>query len=103
MRSHLIFGLFWAIFFLLFIFTDDDIRWFHFGYLAIAAMYLGMYLYQKRNGYLSLENGVLRINDLLGKHIPLREVTHCRYFAGDYILENATQKIKINTQLLDQA
>ncbi|MCE2611797.1 hypothetical protein LVD13_02355 [Flavobacteriaceae bacterium D16] len=103
MRSNLIFGLMWAIFFQIFIFTDDGIRWFHFGYLAVAAMYLGTYLYQRRYGYLTLENGVLKLNDPRRKYINLNEVTHFKYFAGDYILESEQHKVKVNNHLLDEA
>jgi hypothetical protein len=102
MRSHLIFGLFWVLFFLLFtFFSDTSFLWFDFGYLAIAAMYLGMYIYQKRYGYLTLEKGVLKLNDPRNKYIDLNTVTRFKFFAGDYILESDSKKLKVNTALME--
>ena len=102
MRSHLIFGLIWVLFFLLFTsFSDTSFLWFDIGYLAISAMYLGMYVYQKHYGYLTLENGVLRLNDLRKKQINLDEVVRFKSYAGDYILETYSRKLKVNTTLLE--
>ena len=102
MNTHLIFGVLWlGLFFAKILLSQEKAHWLDYGWLLIAALYLGAYLYQKKNGYLSIEDGVLRIHDVRRKQMNLEEVTQFRYFAGDYILESATQKIKINTHYLD--
>ncbi|MDX1315020.1 MAG: hypothetical protein R3356_05910 [Eudoraea sp.] len=102
MRSNLIFGSVWLGFFILFTLLDDmRFRWMDYGYLLVAALYLGTYFYQKRYGYLTLEDGVLKLNDPRKKHINLNQVRRFKYFAGDFILESETKKLKINTHLLE--
>ena len=103
MNSHLVFGLLWLLLFSLSLIFKEKTHWLDYGWLLIATLYLGTYMYQRRKGYLILENGNLRIHDLRKKHIPLNEVTHFRHFAGDYILESERQKVKINTDYLDEA
>ena len=100
-NSHLIFGLIWLLLFSLGLIFKENTHWLDYGWLLIALLYLGTYLYQRKNGYLTIEDGVLRIKDFRKKQKNLKEVTQFRYFAGDYILESETQKLKINSHYLD--
>lgn len=101
MNANLVMGLIWLSFFLVGLFIDRETRWLDYGWLLVSALYLGTYLYQRRYGYLTLDNGVLKLNDPRNKHISLNEVTRFKYFAGDYILESDTKKLKVNTHLLE--
>ena len=107
MKANLIFGLIWLSIFILKVFIDDNTHsisyWIDYGFLLVAVLYLGTYLYQRRYGYLTLENGVLKLNDPRRKYINLHEVTHFKYFGGDYILESEQHKVKIDSHYLDEA
>ncbi|MBT8211371.1 MAG: hypothetical protein KJP14_12665 [Eudoraea sp.] len=103
MNANLIIGLFWLLFFFLGMLFKERTYWTDYGWLLVSGFYLGTYLYQNRHGYLTLENGMLKINDPRNKHINLKEVTRFKYFAGDFILQSETQKLKINTHYLDEA
>ena len=64
-------------------------------------LYLILYLNQKRNKYLTIENGILKINGSFGKKINLNEIKQIKKFAGDYILKSDKKKLTINTQIID--
>ncbi|MCX2720271.1 hypothetical protein [Lentiprolixibacter aurantiacus] len=105
LRANLIFGLIWLTVFILKVFIEDNTNsisyWIDYGFLLVAVLYLGTYLYQKRYGYLTLENGLLKLNDPRNKHIDLNTVTRFKFFAGEYILESDSKKLKVNTYLLE--
>ena len=41
-------------------------RWTDYGYLVIGILYVGHYLYDLKNQYLTIENGTIRKNGLYG-------------------------------------
>ena len=56
---------------------------------------------KKKHQYLTIENGVLRINGSFGKKINLAEIKRIKKFAGDYILKTSKKELTINTQIID--
>ena len=67
-------------------------------------MYLGHYLYDLNNQYLTIENGTIRKNALYGfrKKIELNDINSIKKFTGDYTLKTETKELKINTELIDE-
>jgi hypothetical protein len=104
LRVNLILGLVWIVLGTLSIVTDDEIRWTDYGYLVIGILYIGHYLYDLTNQYLTIENGTIRKNGLYGywKKINLNEINWIKKFAGDYTLKTEQKELKINTELIDK-
>ncbi|UMB59875.1 hypothetical protein MHL31_12415 [Lutibacter sp. A80] len=101
LKINLIFGIVWLIFGLLSIFTKEKAYWTDYGYIIISILYLLTYFYQKQYKYITIENGILKINGAFGKKINLSKVKQIKKFAGDYILKTDKKELTINTQIID--
>ncbi|WGK64958.1 hypothetical protein [Croceiramulus getboli] len=87
MNINLIFGLIWLVWFFIEILTTDEPNWTDYGWIVISSMYLIGYFYQRQNKYLTIENGIIKINSPFGKEINLTEIKRIKKFAGDYVLK----------------
>ena len=94
-------SLLWLVFFLIGIFIKEELHWADFGWSMISLMYLGFYLYQRKNQYLLIENGFIKKNDLFGKKLNLNEIIGVKKFVGDIILKTESREMKIDTQLIE--
>ena len=101
MNINLIFGLIWLIYFFILSLTDDEKNWNDYGWLIISLAYLSTYFYQRQNKYLTIENGILRVNGPFGKRVNLSEIKRIKKFAGDYILKTDKKELTINTQIIE--
>ena len=101
MNINLIFGLIWLVWFFIGILTKDEPNWTDYGWIVISAMYLIGYFYQRQNKYLTIENGIIKINSPFGKKLNLTEIKRIKKFAGDYILKSDKKDLTINTQIID--
>ncbi|WP_318310450.1 hypothetical protein [Flagellimonas crocea] len=101
MNINLIFGLVWLVWFFIGILTKDEPNWTDYGWIVISAMYLVGYFYQRQNKYLTIENGIIKINSPFGKKLNLNEIKRIKKFAGDYILKTEKEELTINTQIID--
>jgi hypothetical protein len=101
LNHSLIFGTLWLIISLLGIFTKESPYWTDYAFLIISFFYLGTYFYEKRNQYLTIENGLISVNQPFGKKIRLTEIKRIKKFAGDYILKTDKAELTINTQMID--
>nr|WP_299033459.1 hypothetical protein [uncultured Tenacibaculum sp.] len=101
---NLILGLVWLSLGILNLTEDDKISWTDYGYLVAGILYIGHYLYDLTNQYLTIENGIIRKNGLygFGKRIYLNEINWIKKFAGDYTLKTEQRELKINTELIDK-
>ena len=52
---------------------------------------------KKKQGYLTLEQGVISINRPFGKRILLNEILRIKKFAGDLILKTNQLELTIDT------
>ena len=101
LNIDLILGIVWLIFGLLSLNYNGENNWNDYGYLVFGILYLILYFDQKRNKYLTIENGILKINGSFGKKINLTEIKRIEKFAGDYILKTDKKELTINTQIID--
>ncbi len=99
-----ILGIVWTGFGTYNILEDENLRWSDYIYLLVGILYIGHYLFDLINQYLIVENGTIRKNLLYGysKKINLNEINLIKKFAGDYTLKTDTQKLKINTDLIEE-
>jgi hypothetical protein len=101
---NLILGLVWTGLGVFSLFEDENLRWTDYGYLVVGTLYLGHYLYDLNNQYLTIENGSIRKNVLygFGKKINVNEINRIEKYAGDYILRTVEKELKINTELIEE-
>ena len=81
---------------------DDSIRWTDYVYLLVGTLYIGQFLWDFSNQYLTVENGIIKKNTPFGKKINLNEINWIKKFAGDYTLKTETGELKINTELIEE-
>lgn len=74
------------------------------SFTVIGILYIGHFLFDLTNQYLTIENGIIRKNGLhgFGKEINLNEIASIKKFAGDYILKTESKELKINTDLIEE-
>jgi len=101
LNFNLIFGIIWLTYFLIQLISDKEIHWIDYGWILISLAYFGIYFYQKKYKYVSIENGILTVNGPLGKKLNLTEIKRIKKFAGDYILKSDKKDLTINTQIID--
>ena len=101
LNFNLIFGIIWLTFFLLQLRFDDELNWSDYGWVFISLAYFGIYFYQKKYKYVTINNGFLTVNGPFGKTINLTDIKRIKKFAGDYILKTDNEELTINTQVID--
>ncbi len=95
-------GIVWLIYGIILVIFKEDVNWFDCAWFGFSAIYLIMYFYQKKEKYLTLENGIIKQNWPFGKKMNLNEIKRIRHFAGDYILKSENKELAINIQLIDE-
>src|SRR5690625_3237466 len=101
LNINLIFGIIWLTYFLIQLISDKEIHWIDYGWILISLAYFGIYFYQKKYKYVSIENGILTVNGHLGKKLNLTEIKRIKKFAEDYILKSDKKDLTINTQIIN--
>ena len=101
LNFNLIFGAIWFVYFFIKLFLEEKLHWINYGWILISLTYFGSYLYQKKFKYVSIENGVLKINGPLGKKLNLTQIKRIKRFAGDYIIKTDKKELTINTKVIE--
>ncbi|MEW7281243.1 hypothetical protein ABW636_21830 [Aquimarina sp. 2201CG1-2-11] len=101
LNVNLILGLVWLVWFFVGVFGKEEPNWTDYGWIFISFMYLGIYFYQKNYKYLTIENGIIKVNSPFGKKLNLTEIKQIKKFTGDYILKTDKKELTINTQVID--
>ena len=101
LKHYLIFGLIWLGLGAIALIFDPD-NYFNYGYIIIGFLYLGTYIFEKKNHYLKIENGFLIKNNLILKQIKLDSNTSIKTFAGDIILKRNNAELRVNTDFLEE-
>ena len=79
----------------------ENSSWFDYFWFLISGTYLIIYFYQKKEKYLTIENGIIKQNWPFGKKMKLNEIKRIKHFAGEYILKSELKKMKINIGLIE--
>ena len=101
MNYNLIFGILWLVLGTTAIIINSD-NIFNYGYLLIAILHVGTYLFENKKQYLTIENGIISKNHLIPKKINLNEIKRIKKFAGDYLLKTDSTELRIKTELIDE-
>ena len=73
--SNLAMGVLWLLWGIGQVWFGDKPNWIDYGWFAVSGTYLVTFLYMWHYRYMTLEDGVLRINGPFGKTVRLSEVT----------------------------
>ena len=99
---NLILGLIWLANGIVQTGFNENAGWYDYFWFLLSGFYLIMYFYQKKEQYLTIENGIIKQNWPFGKKLNLNEITRIKYFAGEYTLKSELQKMKINVDAIDE-
>ena len=102
LRINLILGIVWVLLGIVQIWTSDKISWNEYFWLFFGTFYLVTYFYQKKEKYITIENGIIKENWPFGKAVLLSEIKMIRHFAGDFIIKSADKRLVINIDLIDK-
>lgn len=85
------------------ILNQENTRWTKYVFFILGTIYLISSLFEIRNQYLSIENGMIRKNILFGKNekINLKDITQIMEFRGEYKLITEQTLLKFNPELID--
>jgi hypothetical protein len=80
----------------------EHIRWFKFGYIIIGLAFLGTFIFNTTQHYLTIENGTIQRNGLFSsrKKINLKDIIQIKMFEGYYNLLTETTHLKIRIILI---
>jgi hypothetical protein len=100
---NFILGIVWILLGTSMILVNDNIHWTNYGYFILGTLYIGFFLHDYTNQYMTIENGTIRKNGLYGheKQINLNDIIWIQRINGDYLLKTNQQEFKINTDLID--
>ncbi|WP_136482835.1 hypothetical protein [Cognatitamlana onchidii] len=98
----LIMGIVSLIYGIIHVIFNEDMNSFDYVWFVFSGISLIMYFYEKKEKYLTLENGIIKQNWPFGKKMNLNEIKRIRHFAGDYILESKNKELTINIQSIDE-
>jgi len=101
LNFNLIFGIIWFVYFFVQFYFDDKLHWIDYGWILISLTYFGIYFYQKKYKYVSIENGIITVNGPFGKKLNLTKIKRIKKFAGDYIIKTDKKELTINTQIIE--
>ena len=80
----------------------DIVHWSEFSWFVIALPYLGQYLYERQNQYLTITQDEIKVNNLFRKRINLYDIKRIKKFMGDYKIITDAKVITINTKIIDK-
>jgi hypothetical protein len=98
---NLFLGIIWLVNGIIQTVINENPIWFDYIWFLLSGFYLLVYFYQKKEKYLTIENGIIKQNWPFGKKMNLNEIKRIRHFAGEYILKSELEKMKINIDLID--
>ncbi len=102
-RYNLVFGIIWIGLGIFSLVGKDKIIWTDYGYLIVGILYLGLYLYEMTNQYITINHETIKRNSLFGKEIKVKDINRIKKVYGQYTLITRTQQLKINTDFIDSA
>ena len=96
----MVYGLFHMVLAFIMMYLEGHL-WISYFWMAFSVLCIINYYFQKTYQYLSIENGIIKINEPFGKKLKLSEIQKIKKIAGDYILKTDHKELTINTQLIE--
>jgi hypothetical protein len=97
---NLVYALFHMVLAFIMMYLEGHL-WISYFWMAFSVLCIINYYFQKTYQYLSIENGIIKINEPFGKKLKLSEIQKIKKIAGDYILKTDHKELTINTQFIE--
>ncbi|SFN49658.1 hypothetical protein SAMN04487989_101829 [Bizionia echini] len=97
---NLIIGLVWIILGILTSWAAEYSRWSNYFYIIIGVIYLGIYVWEFKNQYLTITDSFIKNNSLFGKKILLQDIIQVKKIFGDYVLKTKHKEFSINMNMV---
>jgi hypothetical protein len=101
-KSKFISGLMWLANGMYQTVQNENTNFSNYFWISLSRLYLILFYYQKKEKYLTIENGVIKKNWPFGRKMNLNEIKEIRHFSGEYTLTFEMQDMKINIDLIDE-
>ncbi len=98
---NLAFGILWFAYFIAKLILEDELSKIDYVWLLISAAYWGIYFYQLKYKYISIENGIISKKGPLGKKMPLADINMIKRSRNYYTLKTGKNILSINIQIID--
>lgn len=99
---NLFYGLAWGALGIAKLFYDTPLDGLDYVWLSMAGLSMVFFLYDYKNQYLTIVDGMIYRIPLFGRKIKLKDIVQIKKFGGDYILKTNKREFTINTQLIDK-
>ena len=99
---NLFYGLAWGALGIVKLFSNTSFDGLDYVWLTMAGLSMVLFLYDYKNQYLTIVDGMIYRIPVVGKKIKLKDIVQIKKFAGDYILKTNNKELTINTQLIDK-
>ena len=104
-KRHLNSNLFYGFFFMimgLIVLKSNQNPWHAILCVLLPILYVAKYFLLKYYKYLTLDKGVLKVNNLFGKQIKMDEINQIEKYAGKYLIKTDRKKLSIDTHLIEK-
>ena len=101
LRWIFVFGIFWFILGVISI-TNNSENYFNYWYLIASLLYFGNYFFKSKNQYLTFEDDLITLNNLIPKKLNLADLKQIKKSGKDYILRTENNELHIKTRLIDK-
>ena len=99
---NLFLGIIWSVNAIVQTVIKENPSWYDYIWYPLAGIYLILFYFQKKEKYLSIENGIIKKNRPFGDKMNMNDIIRIKDFAGEYMLTSEFQDMKINNNLIDE-
>ena len=101
LRWNLVFGLFWVILGVISI-TNSPNNYLNYGYLIVGLIYITNYILKSKNQYLTIENGVITLNNFFPKSLVISNIKRIKKSSRHFILQTEKNEIRIEIRMVSK-
>jgi len=84
------------------LFIDNTTNIWSYGWMALGALYIGTFIWERRKQYITLTENSIKKNKLKSIEIELKNIVRIQKFANDVKIFSENKKIVINTNLITE-
>lgn len=101
LNSNLIYGLLFMVTGLIML-KSNQVPWHTILSILLPILYFAKYFLLKHYKYLTLDKGVIKVNNLFGKQIKMAEINQIEKYAGKYIIKTDKKKLSIDKHVIER-
>ena len=101
LTKHFLLGLGWLSVAFYQTYTRDKFDFTSYGWFILSLMYLSIFFYEKTQKYLTIKNGVIKLNTPFGEKLNLKEIKQIKVFNRKYTLISNEKELSINTGMIN--